>query len=119
PTELAPDAGRAAGAVRVQFEPDAVAAVVAGAARRRPSGADAAGISGQRSLDGADAALPEGARLRPICLEHGPQLRRRVRQAAGAADAAYAHLRAGRAQGLYRRLEPRRRLCARPRAAGA
>ena len=43
--ELAVDAGRAAGAVRVQFEPDAVAAaLMQRAARRRPSGAGAAGI---------------------------------------------------------------------------
>ena len=54
-----------------------VAAVDARAEGRRSSGADAAGIPRQRPVDGADAAISEGARLRHPCLEHGPQHRRR------------------------------------------
>ena len=63
--------------LRIQHQPPALAAVDARAARRRPSGAGVAGLSRQRPVDGADAALSEATRLRRLRLEDGPQSRRR------------------------------------------
>ena len=95
---------------------------------RWPSGADAAGVSRQRPLDGADAALSEGARLRGTCLEHGPQSRRlrqdarrrcatcspRSTQPPGARSASSAGVSAASMRAIWRCR--RRRWCARHHA---
>ena len=59
------------------------------------------------------------ARLRRPGLAHGPQHRRHREDARRAARPARRNPYDQRPQGLARRLEPRRRLCPRPRAAGA
>ncbi len=60
-----------------------------------------------------------GTRLRRPRLEHGPQHRRHLADAGGAARPARRDSRKHRPQGQHRRMEPRRRLCARSGAAGA
>ncbi len=105
--------------IRIQRQPAAVAAVDARAERRRSSGADAAGLSRQRSVDGADAAISEGTRVRYLRLADGPQHRRRDADARGAARPACPDSCRDRPQGQHRRLEPGRHLCARSGAAGA
>ena len=59
PAQPRPAAGRGEGDIRIQRQPVAVAAVDARAARRRSSGAGVAGISRQRSVDGADAPISQ------------------------------------------------------------
>src|ERR1700694_4270160 len=70
-----PAAGGSKRDIRIQRQPAAVAAADARAAGRWSSGADAAGVPRQRSVDGADAAISEGTRIRQLRLENGPQHR--------------------------------------------